>query len=170
MSIYVACLESYNSGILHGKWIEVSSDYEETMEKIHEMLKASPCENAEEWAIHDYENLPGYPVSEYEDIEDLCKYVELLESSDYPGELIAEVMNYYGFNAEEAVKYLEDHYAGEWESVEDWAEEQIRSYVNVPKELEYYIDYSGYARDQECSGYIHFFELNYREVHAVWNA
>ena len=53
--IYVACLAAYNSGILHGEWIDIEDDIDETWAHINAMLKASPVADAEEWAIHDYE-------------------------------------------------------------------------------------------------------------------
>jgi antirestriction protein len=70
--IYVACLASYNSGILHGQWIEATSDRDEMQAAIDAILRASPCPNvtvthpetgeevpsAEEWAIHDYDSFP----------------------------------------------------------------------------------------------------------------
>lgn len=49
--IYVACLASYNSGILHGEWIEVT-DEETVRKEIRKILAASPVEDAEEYAIH----------------------------------------------------------------------------------------------------------------------
>jgi len=45
MRIYVACLASYNSGILHGRWIEATADVDEMQEEIDAMLRESPCPN-----------------------------------------------------------------------------------------------------------------------------
>ena len=42
---YVACLASYNNGILHGAWIEASTDVEEMQSEIASMLRQSPCPN-----------------------------------------------------------------------------------------------------------------------------
>ena len=39
--IYVACLASYNAGILHGEWIDVTDDLEEMQESIDAMLSRS---------------------------------------------------------------------------------------------------------------------------------
>ena len=57
--IYVACLASYNSGILYGAWIDADQEPDAIMEEVSAMLKASPEEGAEEWAIHDYDNFEG---------------------------------------------------------------------------------------------------------------
>ena len=60
MQIYIACLAAYNSGYLHGKWIDVSSDEEEMKTEAQKVIKTSPVPDAEEWAIHDYDDFPKY--------------------------------------------------------------------------------------------------------------
>lgn len=43
--IYVACLASYNNGVLHGAWIDATQDAEAIEEDIAAMLRASPYPN-----------------------------------------------------------------------------------------------------------------------------
>lgn len=43
--IYVACLASYNSGVLHGRWIDASEDVDAMQEEVNAMLRASPYPN-----------------------------------------------------------------------------------------------------------------------------
>lgn len=43
--IYAACLASYNNGVLHGRWIEASSDVDEMQEQIDAMLRESRFPN-----------------------------------------------------------------------------------------------------------------------------
>ena len=43
--IYVACLASYNSGRLHGVWIDATRGHDHIQEQVNEMLKNSPCED-----------------------------------------------------------------------------------------------------------------------------
>jgi antirestriction protein len=43
--IYVACLASYNSGILHGEWIDATADADEMQDEVNRILRASPCPN-----------------------------------------------------------------------------------------------------------------------------
>lgn len=64
--IYVACLASYNSGILYGEWIDVNQSVDEISDQIKTMLVGSSIENAEEWAIHDYEGFGAIRLGEYE--------------------------------------------------------------------------------------------------------
>ena len=77
MKVYIACLAAYNSGTLHGEWIEPSSDVEELSEQIKAILKKSPAPDAEEWAFHSYDDFPN--MGEYPNLEDVCKWMELAE-------------------------------------------------------------------------------------------
>jgi antirestriction protein len=45
MKIYAACLASYNSGILHGAWIDVCSEVDDMQAAVAKMLRESPCPN-----------------------------------------------------------------------------------------------------------------------------
>lgn len=49
--IYVACLAAYNNGILHGAWIDAQQSVEAINADIQKMLRASPIEGAEEYAV-----------------------------------------------------------------------------------------------------------------------
>jgi len=164
--IYVACLSSYNEGRLYGEWIDLTLGYEYVQEAIRDMLSDSPSPQAEEYAIHDYENIP-FKISEWEDIKILCETVEAFSNSFYDKKLIAEVMDYFSFSATEAIEHLEDHYIGEYESLADWAEEDLENsgqLQGLSNDIKYYIDYASYARDQEYNGHILF--LN---GHVLWN-
>lgn len=171
--IYVACLSSYNSGILYGKWLDVEGKSgEELREEITELLKASPVLDAEEWAIHDTEGFGSYQVSEWHDLEELCEHVEALKSTHYDSELIEGVCEDRNIGAREAIQYLDDNYAGEHDSAECWAEnflEETGGLESVPKHLRGYIDFQAYARDAELNGEIFLLDTtSCRGVHVIW--
>ena len=93
--IYVACLAAYNNGHLHGEWINVK-DEASIWEAVQAMLFRSPIEeDAEEWAIHDYEGFEGAEVGEY---FSFANVVELADFIRERGALGAQVLNYYGGN------------------------------------------------------------------------
>ncbi len=71
--IYVACLASYNSGILWGEWIDATQDPSDIYDDISTMMAESPIENSEEWAVQDYENFGDCQIDEYESIEKNCR-------------------------------------------------------------------------------------------------
>ncbi len=63
--VYVACLAAYNSGRLHGRWIDANQDADDIRDKVAEMLAASPdYDGSDEWAIHDHEGLGAIGESE----------------------------------------------------------------------------------------------------------
>ncbi|MDA0266167.1 MAG: antirestriction protein ArdA [Cyanobacteria bacterium] len=87
--IYVADLAAYNNGYLHGVWIDATQDLDEIWAEINAMLKASPVEFAEEYAIHDYENFAGYSVGENEGLESLQAIACFIEEhGDLGGKLL----------------------------------------------------------------------------------
>lgn len=142
--IYVACLAAYNNGILHGEWIEVT-DEESIHDEIQKILTASPIENAEEYAIHDYEGFGSLRLEEYESISTVCELAELMREH---GEVILELYSYHG-DLEFAKKQLENNYYGEHKSELDFAYDLFDDLYahQVPEHLGFYIDYEAFCRD-----------------------
>ena len=161
--IYVACLAAYNNGHLHGEWIDVT-DEASIWEAVQAMLFASPIDEAEEWAIHDYEGFEGAQVGEYFSFASVVKLADYIRER---GELGAQVLNYYGGNIEDA-KARFDEYAGEYNSLADYAEELTeQTGETIPQRLAPYIDYKAMAHDYEQSGDFLTFELG-GSVHIFW--
>ncbi|MGQ3892006.1 antirestriction protein ArdA [Legionella sp. CNM-4043-24] len=160
--IYVACLAAYNNGILHGAWIDAAQDIDEINADIQKMLADSPIENAEEYAIHDYEGFGGLSLSEYEGIEQVVKIAEFITEH---GELGAALLGDYSI--EDAEKILEEHYHGVYDSEVEFAEHIFEECYNnaIPDNLLFYFDYEAFARDLfindyfsvEVDGYTHVF-------------
>lgn len=63
--VFLTDLHAYNSGTLHGKWVD-ATDEDELNEAVREILASSPHPGGEEWFITDYDNFEGYQVGEYE--------------------------------------------------------------------------------------------------------
>ncbi|QTA82354.1 Antirestriction protein [Desulfonema limicola] len=141
--IYVACLSSYNSGILHGKRISANQDAEDIQKEIQEMLKQSPVPDAEEWAIHDYEGFYEIRISEYEDIETLSNVAQNIE--EY-GEAYAHYVSDIG-DMEDEIEQFEEAYRGEFKSKDDFGYRMMCDCYNIPDFLHTYIDYEKYAKD-----------------------
>jgi antirestriction protein len=119
--IYVACLASYNSGTLHGEWIDL--DGTETLgERISQILKNSPVEHAEEWAVHDHEYCGN--LSEYPGIQALNSVAEAFEQvseKDIDWELYCEFCEHLGEDISvEILPNYEEVYAGSAETLVDW--------------------------------------------------
>lgn len=159
MRIYVADLSAYNNGILHGKWIEATSDPDEMRAEIAEMLRASPCPNitladgtpsAEEWAIHDFEGLPS-SLGEYTSLDTIANIVSIIEESTHidPDALVAIIENFH--YPDTARTELDQNFCGIYPSFKDFAEEQAEDmmacYPDLPDFVTNYFDYEAFARD-----------------------
>lgn len=163
--IYVACLAAYNSGHLHGIWIDATQELEDIQAQISAMLKSSPVEGAEEYAIHDHEGFNGYSLGEYEGIEavhEIALFIE--EHPDFGGKLL----EHFG-DLDTAKKAAEEDYCGCHRSLADYAEELTEETSEIPSSLRYYIDYERMARDMEMGGDVFTIEAGYQEVHVFWN-
>lgn len=163
--IYVACLAAYNNGILHGAWIDANQDVETINNAILDMLKASPIEYAEEFAIHDYEGFEGVEISEYQGIDSVAELAAFITEH---GTLGAELLNYYSGNLDEAQSAMEDHYYGCYSSLSDFAEELTSETTEIPESLRFYIDYEAMARDLEINDVLAI-KTGFDEVHVFWS-
>jgi len=160
--IYVACLAAYNNGYLHGRWIDATLGESHIWDETRVMLAASPIEEAEEWAIHDYEGFEGAPVSEWQSFATVADMAEFIEEHEAIG---GKLIEHYGGNLADAKTALE-HYHGEYESLEDYARASIEDCgTEIPESLAYYIDYKSMARDWEMSGDIFTIETAFDEIH-----
>ena len=147
--IYVACLAAYNNGFLHGQWIDANQDAEAIHAEIQDMLEQSPVGGAEEWAVHDYEGFEGLRLSEYESIEDVAQYAQLIEEH---GEAWALYAEYVGTDYATREAFQEAHH-GEWDSEEAFAEHLAEETMEIPERLQYYIDYEKLARELFINDY-----------------
>lgn len=162
--IYAACLAAYNNGILHGCWINAHQEPEDIYSAIGEMLRASPIQDAEEWAIHDYEGFEGLYIAEYQGIEQVAEFAEFIAEH---GELGAKLVNHYG-SIDEARDALSDRYAGEYSSLADFAQEMTESSTEIPDALRYYIDWDSMARDMEINDVLAI-HAGLGHVHVFWS-
>jgi antirestriction protein len=208
--IYVACLASYNAGVLHGRWIDVS-DVDTMQGEIDAMLRESRFPNvevecpkcgadftirhalgedttkgrdgcpvckgkgtvpsAEEYAIHDHEGFEGFEVSEHSNLADVAALGEAIDRAD-DAACLAELHSHLGnSDIADTVAYHEEHYAGTWRTLEDWAEEFLDdtgALKDCPDSLRPYIDFEKWARDAELGGDIFTFEGG-SGIHVYWN-
>ena len=141
--IYVACLASYNSGVLHGEWITPKADKEELKEQIEKILKSSPIEDAEEFAIHDYNDFPN--LGEYPGLD---KIIQVQEAIDEHG---ADVVQAFLENwSVEDLDHVGDAYYGKYDNFTEFAEQLAHDTIeglNDNSELSRYFNYQAYERD-----------------------
>lgn len=165
IKIYVADLAAYNSGYLHGVWIDATEDVADIRAQISAMLAASPVGDAEEYAIHDHEGFGGYELGEYAGLEtahDVALFIE-----EYPA-FGSVLLNHLG-DLDDAKKAAQDSYCGTHASLADYAQELTEETTEIPETLRHYIDYEKMAHDMELNGDVFTVETGYQEVHIFWN-
>jgi len=164
IAIYVACLASYNNGILHGRWIDATQDADGICEGIAAMLAASPMPNAEEHAVHDYSGMPS--MGEWPDMCAVAAAGAFIAEHGDAG--LAWLDN--GLDADSDA--FVEAFRGEYDSLEDYAEELIEdcgSLNSMPENLRCYFDYDAYARDLEVSGDVWTASAGGRSVFVFYN-
>lgn len=136
--IYVADLEAYNNGRLSGVWLDLTdySDAEELMDAINDFLKTT---GGEEYAVHDYENLPSSMYSEYmgvRDFEEIYEMLDLAKDNDLPLDVVMEVVSQFDRSAL-------DEYTGVYDSEQDFAEQLVDDLgITSFFDFEYYLEIS----------------------------
>ncbi len=157
--IYVACLASYNGGKLHGAWIDANQPPEDIQSDIDDMLAASPCPPAEDYAIHDSEGFGSIEISAHESLERVSVIAEVLSDRGAEAEVVAVALDQCDRDTDPAAddlrEWIEEHYAGTYRTVEEWAEEYLEDtghFASVPDEIKQYFDFESWARDAELGG------------------
>jgi antirestriction protein len=138
--IYVASLSDYNAGRLHGVHINLNEcdTIDDVWAQINKMLADSPEAKAfpqggkaEEWAIHDYEGFGTWHISEYASINRVfvaAKFIEQAHNKEAAAIFLAHKGDEYlgGDSTPESLDdAFGDHFAGEWDSERDFAENLV---------------------------------------------
>ena len=173
--IYVACLAAYNSGYLHGTFINATQAPEDIHKEIQLMLSCYPVadiEACEDWAIHDFKCFKNIQLKEYESIDYVSALAQAITEHDKP---FALYVDYLGLDdIKQAVTDFPDNYCGCYESAEDYAQdfyEQTGQLEAIEKAGldRHYINWKAIAHDWECNGDFLFLKESYNEIHVFYN-
>lgn len=170
--IYVASLADYNAGRLHGVWVE-AIDVAKVRASVVAMLRESPSGDAEEYAIHGVAGFGAYLPTELADLEVVCA---IGAAVDELGLVFAGYVEHAGApsNANGVaalVLSFKASYQGEYETLEDWAEQYLENsgvLRDLPETLRYYVDFESWAQDAELNGDILALEC-LGSVHVFWS-
>lgn len=121
--IYVASLAAYNNGYLHGIWIDATVGLDEVWHRIRRMLRASPIQPSEEWAIHDYEAFGPLRIDEYESIHAVVAVAEGIQAHGIAFAVWAHLLDRSEWD--EALGAFEDHFEGVYESYTEFGEQML---------------------------------------------
>jgi antirestriction protein len=157
-AVYVACLAAYNSGTLHGYWVDLeqASTVEDIRECIAYTLATSPALGAEEYAVHDHQGLPACLQSEWPDWQQVEAFMEArdaLHESEQVAYLLACNINHRVLDEQE----FSESFCGFWERPEDFAQEQAEQAADPEVDWNQWpincIDWQSAWRDLSCDGY-----------------
>lgn len=159
--IFLSDLSAYNEGFLSGKWIQLPLPQEELLQALIEVLRegeiASGTDNHEEIFITDFE--AEIVIGEYDNIERLNELAEAMDELSDDDLLKLRFLSHEGYNERDVIDNGLDSYDVDIydfrdnNSFTDTFELLASDFVDeglfgeIPKALEFYIDYSAIARD-----------------------
>jgi antirestriction protein len=159
-AIYVASLADYNNGVLHGAWIDAARDPDDIQADINAILASSREANAEEWAIHDYEQFGRARIFEHDSIEQVSRIAKGIQEHGYAFSAWIDVHDAtpesFDFDS------FQESYLGHYDSVQDYVEQMAddlgytEELAKLPEHLQPYVrfDAAAIARDMHLSGEI----------------
>lgn len=162
MRIYITDLEAYNNGHLVGEWYELPMNGDLLAESIENVCytgkKACQSEHYhEEVFITDYEAV--IYIGEYDDIYKLNEVAEILEEYSEEDFLKLKLLSHEGYKEREVIDIGIDNYdvsiydfrsnTSFTDTFELLAMQFVDDgfYGEIPKSLEFYLDYEKMARD-----------------------
>jgi antirestriction protein len=168
--VWVGSLSDYVAGYLHGEWLDADLDADELAAAVQFILKNSHELDAEEYGVFDYDGF-GEAAGLLGEYPSLATVARVAQGIAEHGQAFAAWAAYVGPEQAELLDRFEDHYLGEWESMEAYAEnlldesEAYRVIDEAPEWLRPYLelDVAGYARDLS-------FDLHVVDAHGsrVW--
>jgi uncharacterized FlaG/YvyC family protein len=163
LKVYITDLAAYNQGFLIGEWVELPMAMEDLENKVLEILKKGSIEcgfneEHEEIFITDFEweGTQLFKVEEYSNLEEInykCEQLEDLSEDDQ--KRMGYLMDYVGFNFEDALERYEEVSIYENTTLEQVVEDYIYETINmdeIPDIIKNNIDFKGIAYDFEISG------------------
>lgn len=152
--VYVGTYKKYNNGNFDGDWVALF-DYDDKESFMNEcrLIHSDEHPGELELMFQDYEGLPKCMYSEIDIDEDLWELVEWVDRKYIDIQAVLDYIDYVNvFDLDDIVKNFDDYYQGEHRSMVDYAM-SVTSLSDIPKWLEYYIDWEKYVDDLEMDGY-----------------
>lgn len=160
-AIYVASLADYVNGRLHGVWLDAARDPGDIHADIDRMLSSSREPNAEEWAIHDYDQFGSWRVEEYDSIERVSRVARGIAEHGYAYAAWADIADGDFVDIADADSdAFHEAFLGHYDSITAYAEQMAddlgytHELAQLPEYLQQYVrfDYAALVRDLQASG------------------
>jgi len=158
-AIYVASLADYNSGNLHGAWIDAARVPSDIQADIDAMLAQSLEANAEEFVIFDHDQFGLYRINEHDPIDLVAQIARGIKEHGYAFAAWADIHEGYVDLRDDFTEAYLGHYNSVQDYVDRLADElgYAEQLDKVPESLQPYIrfDCEALAHDMELSGDIY---------------
>lgn len=160
---WIGCLSCYNNGKLHGKWITAQQAADEmTAETItygnqaetvttgdYTTQRCRKC-GGDEFDTFDSQHIPA-SCNNVAEFYGNAEQLNELHDEDHLPRLIA-LAGWLGSatSLDDLKSYDEEHYRGQWNRFQDYAEqyaEDVGDLAGMLEHLRHYFDYEAYARD-----------------------
>ena len=138
--VYIASLEAYNSGILHGQWV----DADDIENGVIEVLDTCPKNDYEYFHVD---------LCEYSSVDTVLKYVEICDyfKDEEQAEAYFKFCEHVGLDwSDEEYTAFEESYQGCFDCQPSFTEEYVDSIGlldSIPDDLKCYFDYEKFNRD-----------------------
>ncbi len=159
--VYIACLASYNNGILHGEWIDVPDTVEELQAEINKVLASSTIPSSEEWAVHDHEGFAGLITSEYPSLAHIVNAANMVNELGEDATMAAcqclgvdDALEAFGEGNLNVSEY------GDKMDYADQLLEDCGYLAQIPDHLRFYFDTEAWFSDVEMEGSVNGCEIN----------
>ena len=150
--VYVGTFAKYNNGSIKGAWIDLEDHDAESFIEACRALHSD--ETDPEFMFQDYE---GFPKSLYDECSLSSTLWDWLACSENEREIWQNYAEAVGYPMEETtLEQAQDAFAGEFDSVEDFAEqtcEECEQLSNVPDYIRACIDWSAVWNSALCFDY-----------------
>lgn len=152
--VWIGCLECYNNGRLVGRWYDASEAGDITTSQLHGRTVAP--ETHEELRCMDLDG--DWPIRREMDPITAARWGEIYEEvGDTQWPALCAWVRSGSYTAEghsdfPVVSDFEEHYAGEWDSFDEYARDLAEStdlLKGVPDEIQRYFDWESWIRDLE---------------------
>ena len=168
MEVFLTNLGAYNEGELRGKWVDPATcDWDEELKAIGIGEEVNCGCVYEEYFITDYDDAP-FDLGEYEPLERLTEIANYCE--EYGSDLVGAMQDMTSDwdntverldGGEYTLIYLDDSWIGDNDEKLGYAiVEQGLFGIEIPSELENYIDYAAIGRDTETGSWGDYYDID----------
>lgn len=150
-AVYVGTYAKYSAGNLDGDWLYID-EYESKEEFIEACKELHKDEEGPELMFQDWDYI-GSPLVTEDFISPAIWDFDYCGKLDEYGQILYDFMSLF---EPEDLEYFEDHYEGEFDSEESFAEwfaEESGILDEIPERLQCYFNYEAFARDLFSDGY-----------------